>query len=466
MVVDSDDPAAASRALGGAGHPVEARPTLREDADHVLLLVVDGTAPVTSDPSRLREVRDSRGELRRWRVLARSAAPATVPTFALLETEDERRLGRWGDAFRPAGGGARSLQRLDIQDLTDAGLRLAVGSPEADEELALAIRFRPILLFDSRERLDQPVNIDEFFASGRVELCKEDLGATSCAEVRSPSALTNDSTHLRLDLSGLATGRSPGEAGAPPVLAPPGRASSIYVHAVEGAGDLLYLDYWWYLPLNPSGVGEGIFCGAGLAVAEVTCFDHESDWEGMTVVVKRSPEPHPVAVHYAQHDSVISYSWEDLAAEWSKGLYAPFRRGIGDAEERPLAFVAAGTHASYPTPCHTACRQVATKRGEASHDGKRPWSGNLTADCVVSLCVLALPTRRGGTEPALWNAFTGPWGERHCIWRYYCDLGGAPGAPASGHRRYDHPEDCDGRWDPSGRHRLEASTTEESTLNC
>jgi hypothetical protein len=320
-------------------------------------------------------------------------------------------------------------------------LRLSVRSPDAEEEIALAIRFRPILRFDRRERLDEPVNVDEFLASGRVELCREDLRETTCTPIRSASELTNDSTHLRLHLEDLVDG---------------GPSSPIYVHAVRGEGDdLLYLDYWWYLPLNPAGVGEGVFCGAGLAIADVTCFDHQSDWEGMTVVVDRSgAEPQPVAVHYAQHGDVVSYAWEDLAAEWAKPSYSTYIAGIADAATRPLAFVAAGTHASYPTPCRSACRQVVTDTGEASHDGAKPWSGNVTSDCVVTICVLPVPTRRGGTEPALWNAFSGPWGERHCIWRYYCDLGGAPAAPAIRHPRYDHPEDCDGRWEPSGRRRL------------
>lgn len=456
-LLDSEDQSAANRALAGKGPVVEGQPTLRKGADQVLLLVPDGTAPVVTDPPSLQDRPRSPGELRRWRQLAQLAAGATVPTFGLLQTQDEGRLALWRGAFGPTGGGAVSLQRLNIRALTDAGLRLAVRSPDAEEEIALAIRFRPIMRFDRRERLDEPVNINEFFASGRVELCKEDLSETKCTPIGNPSELTNDATHLRLHLQDLARHGPPAHAAVRTTPPPPGRASTIYVHAVKGEDDdqLLYLDYWWYLPLNPAGVGEGVFCGAGLAIADVTCFDHQSDWEGMTVVVDRSgPEPQPVAVHYAQHGDVVSYAWEDLASEWSKPSYSTYTAGIGDAPTRPLAFIAAGTHASYPTPCRTACRQVASNTGEASHDGNKPWSGNVTTDCVVSICVLPVPTRKGGTEPALWNAFSGPWGERHCVWRYYCDLGGAPGAPAIRHYRYDHPEDCDGRWEPSGRRRL------------
>jgi hypothetical protein len=35
-------------------------------------------------------------------------------------------------------------------------------------------------------------------------------------------------------------------------------------------------------------VGLKAFCGAGLVIPGITCHDHQSDWEGLTVVVDRA----------------------------------------------------------------------------------------------------------------------------------------------------------------------------------
>jgi hypothetical protein len=183
----------------------------------------------------------------------------------------------------------------------------------------------------------------------------------------------------------------------------------------------------------------------------VTCFDHESDWEGVTVVVDRSKtEAVPVAVHYAEHEAEVSYRWDDLREKWAKPAYARFTAGADQAAVRPLVFSAGGTHASYATLCSTKpCEQVANGAPEATHDGARAWIGN-SGECVNVACVQAVPTRKGGSEPALWNAYGGPWGARSCLWKYYCDVGGAPAAPAIRHKRYDDPADCDGLWEPGG----------------
>jgi hypothetical protein len=49
-----------------------------------------------------------------------------------------------------------------------------------------------------------------------------------------------------------------------------------------------------------------------------------------------------------------------------------------------------------------------------------------------------LPARDDGRQPTLWNDFKGPWGERHCEFRYYCDSGPPPAAPGQ-QNRYKAP---------------------------
>jgi hypothetical protein len=231
---------------------------------------------------------------------------------------------------------------------------------------------------------------------------------------------------------------------AAPAAIPKLPASAMYVHPVSrevNGRSLLYLDYWWYLPDNPARAGSGAFCGAGLVIPGISCFNHQSDWEGVTVVVDRTERggrrvhPEPRWVHYAEHAGVVSYVWGELRAHWRAAPFERYVAGIGDAAERPLVFVSSGTHASYPTPCpgplrREPCRQIANKAEEGDADGELPWLGNVASRCGPGLsCLGLLPTLAGGTAAALWNAFEGPWGRRHCVLKYYCDSSDPPKAP-------------------------------------
>jgi hypothetical protein len=61
--------------------------------------------------------------------------------------------------------------------------------------------------------------------------------------------------------------------------------------------------------------------------------------------------------------------------------------------------------------------------------------------------VAMLPTTSGGSAPALWNAFEGPWGQRNCFLRYYCDSTSPPAAPGQ-QARYEDPREHDGTHRP------------------
>jgi hypothetical protein len=394
-----------------------------------------------------------------------NAAGPTAPAFALLQTTAPRRLASWRRFASP--GGAVSVQTLGSQTVTDAAVHLAVEAPTSQADFALAMSYRPILLFDRDEPVPWPLSVNALFNEGRVTLCHDEGVATECDEepLQRPSELVNGGTHLQLRTKGSRELRhlakteidaeEPGGAGLPP-----GAGSTIYVHPVSlerDGKDLLYLDYWWYLPDNPVGVGGGALCGAGFVIPGVTCQNHQSDWEGITVVVNRTAaEPRVVAVHYAQHGSVVKYGWTQLRARWEgdprvQSLVA----GIEDASARPLAFVAEGTHATYPLPCRNCPQVTHPDLGEAPHRGDLSWVGNQTDVCGRSSCLQMLPTRAGGEEPALWNAYDGPWGERNCFLTYYCDSGSPPTAPGR-QDRYEHPNRYDGFVDGRWRFRREA----------
>jgi hypothetical protein len=473
------DEALGVAALGRTAAAADTAPATRRNSDSVLVLLVDGTAPVlTEAPDELPKVRFTPGEVGKWRRVARAAREPRMPTFALLQTTARTRLNRW--RFLSLQSEAVSLQDLGRRTVTDAGLALAVGAPTAQADLALAVTHRPVLLFDDTEPVPRPLSVDWLFSDGRVQLCRDDgVTKTECDRqpTRDPGLLENNGTHLLLSLpeseelqriadeeerAAVALQAGHGEvvaAAIPPGVPEPSPAmtptdgmqpqTAIYVHPVSIQRDgqsLLYLDYWWYLPDNPVTVGMKAFCGAGLVIPGITCHDHQSDWEGLTVVVDRtSGRPRVLSVHYAQHSDIVAFQWKQLRDRWDgdDGL-RQIVESADNGSQRPLAFIASGTHATYPIPCTIEnCRQFASTTGEDDYRGGRPWIGNFTNACGPASCVHRLPTRQGGQLPALWNAFTGAWGEQNCALTYYCDSAEPPPAPGR-QKRYGDPARCTG----------------------
>jgi lysophospholipase L1-like esterase len=379
------------------------------------------------------------GEIGRWLGLADRVASTFTATFALLRTSDAERLAAWrsalaGHAPGARRGGAVALDSVEgSRTTTDLALRLAVLSPTSDGDLALAAQHRPALFFDSDEPYPTPLNVDRLVASGKLRLCEQgqSVGAV-CTAVDDPGDLRNGATHLRFDpdeIAGLSDG------------------STIYTHVTRSGNDhpnSIYIDYWWYFPHNPAGAGGGALCGAGFVIAGITCFDHQSDWEGVTVVLNADSPDTPTAVAYAQHGGVTRYSWRALEQLWDDGDRVNFGRGV-DTGARPLVFVARGTHASYPTSCDDERCDVGDLPGsraehptrENRHDGGERWPRDERADCP-SICVAALPVRGRGQELGLWNAFDGGWGTTDCVLEFVCASSAPPRSPGF-QGRYRHP---------------------------
>jgi lysophospholipase L1-like esterase len=417
-------------------------PGPEEDADRVLLLMVDG------EPARLDRApaqpprRAARGEVQRWLHLADLASSPSTPTFALLRTKDQTRLKRWdaGLAGRPGDPSVRSGRALSLDELTgprtttDLALRLAVTSRTSDEDLALAAKYRPALFFDSSEAYPEPLNVDRILASGKMSLCDRGQALrTLCPAVHSSADLHNGADHLEFKPEDIAGVKAD---------------STIYVNVTRSGNDArnaIYLDYWWYFPNNPAGAGGGALCGAGFVIAGLTCFDHQSDWEGVTIVLDGdAPGKPPLAVSYAQHDGVVRYTWPALQRLWDGGDRDRFGKRVKTGI-RPLVFVANGTHASYPTSCAERHCRVGGVPGipatrpikEASHDGLKEWPPAEAASCPT-FCLSALPTRNGGADAARWNAFSGFWGTKNCVLGIVCASSKPPQSPGL-QDRYERP---------------------------
>jgi hypothetical protein len=290
----------------------------------------------------------------------------------------------------------------------------------------LAERFRPVLMFDSKERFE-PLDIEAAMAAGEVQVCRFGLRDSEeeapCNRVDDPTGFDNSFDYLTIREHPLEEDEEPG-----------GEDSAYYYRAVERDGRL-YIDFWWFFALNPSPLERRGFCAPGFRLSDVTCFEHAADWEGVTVVLERCEDPvrnncvgvvsglyAPVAVHYAQHKGVKGYVWSGLLSRWrERGLHRPSGR------QGPFVFVARNSHASYPAPGDGFT--------EGPYDGRRPWMNNVDCD----RCLKQMPTTDDGQQPASWNAFTKPWGAQRCIiFGTYCDRSKAPTAPST-QKRYQDP---------------------------
>jgi hypothetical protein len=300
--------------------------------------------------------------------------------------------------------------------------------PSAD---SVASSFRPLLFFDTGEAFE-PADI----ADSTVHGCSQGIGAEECNNPVDPAGPLDEFDYVTVEGTELRPNEKPG-----------GPDSAYYHHVVRN-GDTVYIDYWWYFARNPAPVARGILCGQALRWLSVACAEHPADWEGITLVLVSCPPRSSqrcvttaagsfrvVDARYAQHEKVVTYSWELLQRRWRAEGYADWFK---DAGHRPLVFVALNSHASYAGAC-AKCDQIAHPAFKERRNGKVPWQNNFE-DCGDD-CLKPVPVGASG-EPVGWNAFRGRWGTRHCIlFGSYCDIQQAPRAPSfqSRYRRLDCP---------------------------
>jgi hypothetical protein len=94
---------------------------------------------------------------------------------------------------------------------------------------------------------------------------------------------------------------------------------STYVHVKKNNAESRYFDiqYWFFYPYNP--------------FSELPNYDHEGDWEHITITVDNSGKF--VSAYYAQHDGGKEYKQDKPIFE----------------RDHPVVYSAARSHASYPT---------------------------------------------------------------------------------------------------------------------
>lgn len=359
---------------------------------------------------------------------ARRRLPATVggaPLTLIADAAEPNVVEQW----RRRGVNVQLAADLPQDSILEAAEAAAI-ERTGPRERDLARMFRPVLLFDADE-VYVPLDIDSFLAETVEEapahqVCTSvDWAPDDCHGVATSRDLFVESTHL--DIAGGLRG---GADLRPEQGALAGPRQRIY-YRLSNEGARSHLDYWWFFRFNSSPVAGRFTCLSGLAIRNLTCFDHEGDWEGLTVTLdRRSGEP--LSVTYSGHGKPHTYEWSKLESNESlQGTH-------------PLAYVAYGSHASYPRPCGQNeliggdCRQTGSDLPDGRRNGQKPWPLNGDERCLEADCLLPLPAT-AVEVPALWNAYGGYWGADDCtVLGGLCVKGNGPRAPAY-QRRYQDP---------------------------
>jgi hypothetical protein len=312
----------------------------------------------------------------------------------------------------------RGKWRAEAEGLLRDTAKLHTGQPVGG--LAEIVEwFRPHLFFDSEEEL-KPVDVDWFLSQPGLqgeshEICDRERGFDNCEPLAGPADLVGQLDEY-IDLRGTARffGENP-------------RRQRMYVH-VRRSRDRVFLGYWWFFPSNVSPYRPEINCLPGFTFADATCFDHEADWEGVTVELKLGsrmvvPDPYhlpnltPKAVIYDRHGVSVRWKWDAVDLMADPKSYAT----------HPVVYVAKGSHASYPAACaKKQCDQRlgGDELGEGRFNGRKRWRYNRRDQCYPGPdadgrprdpCLLPLPTTRDGRLGTLWNAFQGRWGAATCV---------------------------------------------------
>jgi hypothetical protein len=409
----------AIRSLGPALREIAApdlnRARWRSATPHTVVLAT-GELP---DKAELLGPGDSSSETweRTLQLLGRSALPRFPrSTFSVLwdpETNPkETTTELWRSWTRHANGNAAEPQDVGtfFDDAAYASLNRFF-----TQDFELAMRFRPHLRFDSRERF-RPLDVDSFLKEEQPELCTPvQLHQDECTEPSLSNLHLAENSGGYLQLGGdERTGRDL-QSDDPGSLKRLGSFGKIYYKITRREGRA-YIEYWWFFRFNESPAYADYMCLAGLSIASGSCFDHQGDWEGITVsVIDTDRGNRDAFVTYTGHNwpGGYRYHWKDLQ-KWGS---------VADGTH-PVVYVARGSHASYPVECPSDCTQLdfrveigprEVKIPDGDHDGAKEWPPNAVTGNAFCGCLQPLPLTFDG-RPVGWLAFRGQWGSAACTY--------------------------------------------------
>jgi len=265
----------------------------------------------------------------------------------------------------------------------------------------LAKTLRPALFFSARERW-RPLDVAALFRHEHPQLCA--AHHAQCKPTKGLSDLLSSTAGVNYNTP-RAELRPGGGLLSPNDFRSPDKRCTIlnarldcdngifYYHGTVttiGSGDLkirlVKIDYWIYYRFNHAPAG-GLTCRVPGVKDSKFCDEHASDWEGLTISVPIFDNKmylDTAQIQYARHAkfAVPLYHWRD---SFCADLDPEGNRRCGAHGQRPIAFVADGTHASYPSRCATPfqCFQPRALIPEGDYSGDVPWPGNDRANAVV-----------------------------------------------------------------------------------
>ncbi|MDX6715965.1 MAG: Vacuolar protein sorting-associated protein 62 [Baekduia sp.] len=280
----------------------------------------------------------------------------------------------------------------------------------AATDAQLALQFRPLVRFDNSEDW-RPLNLDGFLAerdpatgAAYHQLCD----GAACAPISAIGGLAlhrTTTSHLDVHGSGGEANYHSPDPACNGTVRPrrdcgSGPTSATYVHVVPplSPAGYKYFDYWMFYRYDYVG-----------SVPIANSFNHEGDWENVTVGVRPGAPTTFDYVTFSQHGGHFAYLRQNLQCD--AGGSASCGTTAAKRGTRVWDFVANGTHANYATRCSELffgyCRQSDGITPDRGHDGAKPWAAN--GDATI-LQTMPEPTHTWPTGSGTWSDWPGTWG--------------------------------------------------------
>jgi hypothetical protein len=307
--------------------------------------------------------------------------------------------------------GRRRARRVVLSLVVLSGaVGACASSALAATDAQLALQFRPLVRFDNSEDW-RPLNLDRFLAerdpangAAYHQICD----GSACSPITAIGGLAlhrTSSSHLDVHGSGSEANYHSPDPACNSTVRPrrdcgSGLTNGAYVHIVGplSPAGYKYFDYWFFYRYDYVG-----------SVIVANSFNHEGDWENVTVGVRPGTPTTFDYVTFSQHGSHFAYLRQNLQCDAGGGSScgtAAAPRGT-----RVWDFVANGTHANYATRCSELffgyCRQADGITPDRGHDGAKPWAAN--GDTSI-LQTMPEPTHTWGTGSGTWSDWPGTWG--------------------------------------------------------